>query len=51
MRFLAAVVLVVILLVGAFKLAGMKLPILDYPLGGPMTQPVIHVNQDPDLFP
>jgi len=51
MRFLLAVALVVILLVGAFKLAGLRLPILDYPLGGPMTQPVIHVNQDPDLFP
>ena len=51
MRFLAAVVLVVILLVGAFKLAGMRLPILDYPLGGPMTQPRIVIDQDPDLFP
>jgi hypothetical protein len=50
MRFLAAVVLVVILLVGAFKLAGMRLPILDYPLGGPMSQPRIEIV-DPDVFP
>lgn len=51
MRFLLAVVLVVIVLVGAFKLSGMQLPILDYPLGGPMTQPRIVIDQDPDLFP
>jgi hypothetical protein len=29
----------------------MQLPILDYPLGGPMTQPRIVIDQDPDLFP
>jgi hypothetical protein len=51
MRFLAAVVLVVILLVGAYKLTGMQLPILDYPLGGPMTQPRIEIDPNPDLFP
>ncbi len=51
MRFLLAVALVVILLVGAFKMAGLKLPILDYPLGGPMSQPRIVIDQDPDLFP
>jgi hypothetical protein len=51
MRFLLAVALVIIVLVGAFKLSGMHLPILDYPLGGPMTQPRIVIDQDPDLFP
>jgi hypothetical protein len=51
MRFLLAVALVIIVLVGAFKLSGMQLPILDYPLGGPMTQPRIVIDQDPDLFP
>ena len=51
MRFMLAVALVIIVLVGAWKLAGLQLPILDYPLGGPFQQPVIHVDQDPDLFP
>ncbi len=49
MRFLLAVALVVILLVGAWKLAGLELPILDYPLGGPMQQPIIEINEQPDL--
>jgi len=51
MRFLAAVVLVVILLVGALKLAGLQLPVLDYPLGGPMSQPRIEIDPNPDVFP
>ena len=50
MRFLLAVALVVVVLVGAWKLAGFQLPILDYPFG-PFQQPIIHVDQDPDLFP
>jgi len=49
MRFLLAVVLVVAVLVGAFKLSGMQLPILYYPLGGPMQQPIIEINEQPDL--
>ena len=51
MRLLAAFLLVLLLLGGGMKLAGMQLPILDFPLGGPFQQPVIHVDQDPDLFP
>ncbi|HSE95243.1 MAG TPA: hypothetical protein VLD61_05090 [Methylomirabilota bacterium] len=51
MKFLLAVALVVIVLVGAWKLAGFQLPILDYPLGGPFQQPIIEINQDPDIFP
>jgi hypothetical protein len=51
MRFLLAVALVVIVLVGAWKLAGFQLPILDYPLGGPLQQPIIEINQDPDILP
>ena len=51
MRFLASVVLVVALLVAAAKLSHIQLPILDYPLGGPMAQPQIVIDQDPDVFP
>jgi len=51
MRLLAAFLLVLLLLGGAMKLAGMRLPILDFPLGGPFQQPIIEIDQDPDLFP
>ena len=38
--------LVALLLIGGgMKLAGMQLPIFDYSLGGPMTQPHIQVVQ------
>jgi hypothetical protein len=40
--------LVLLLIGGGLKLAGMQLPILDYPLGGPMGQPRI-VIQQPNL--
>lgn len=41
--------LVLLLLIGGgMKLAGAQIPILDYPLGGPMAQPHIQVVQ-PDL--
>jgi hypothetical protein len=40
--------LVLLLIGGGMKLAGMQLPILDYPLGGPMTQPKIEIVE-PDL--
>ena len=41
--------LVVLLLIGGgIKLAGAQIPILDYPLGGPMAQPRIEVQQ-PDF--
>jgi hypothetical protein len=39
-KLVLAVVLVVIVLLGALKLSGMALPILDYPLGGPLNQPI-----------
>jgi len=51
MKLLAAFLLVLLVLGGAMKLAGMSLPILDYPLGGPFQQPIIEIDQDPDLFP
>ena len=41
--------LVVLLLIGGgMKLAGAQLPILDYPLGGPMQQPQIEIVE-PDI--
>jgi hypothetical protein len=48
MRLLLAFLLLLLLVGGGLKLAGMQIPILDYPLGGPMTQPNIDVVQ-PDL--
>jgi len=49
MKLLLAFLLVLLLLGGAMKLAGMALPILDYPLGGPFQQPIIEINEQPDL--
>jgi len=40
--------LVLLLIGGGLKLAGVQLPVLDYPLGGPMAQPRI-VIQQPNL--
>jgi hypothetical protein len=40
--------LVVLLLTGGIKLAGAQLPVLDYPLGGPMQQAQIDVVE-PDI--
>jgi len=40
--------LVLLLIGGGLKLAVMQLPVLDYPLGGPMAQPRI-VIQQPNL--
>ena len=48
MRFLLAVLLLVLVIGAGMKLAGVRIPILDYPLGGPMAQPHIDVVQ-PDL--
>jgi hypothetical protein len=47
----ALVLFLILLLIigGGLKVAGMQIPIFDYPLGGPMAQPVIHVKQAPDL--
>lgn len=49
MKLLAAFLLVLLLLGGGMKLAGMALPIFDYPLGGPFQQPIIEINEQPDL--
>ncbi len=40
--------LLVLLIGGGMKLAGMQIPILDHPLGGPFSQPRIDVVE-PDL--
>jgi hypothetical protein len=48
MRILLVFILLLLVVGGSMKLAGMQIPILDYPLGGPMAQPHIDVVQ-PDL--
>lgn len=45
MKALVLFVLALALIGGGIKLAGMQIPILDYPLGGPMTQPQIDIQQ------
>jgi len=48
MKALLLFLLVLLVIGGGLKFAGMQLPILDYPLGGPLSQPNIQVVQ-PDL--
>ena len=36
---------VLVLIGGGIKLAGAQIPILEYPLGGPMQQPQIEIQQ------
>ena len=48
MKLLLFFLVVLALIGGGMKLAGQQIPILDYPLGGPMAQPHIEVVQ-PDL--
>ena len=48
MKLIVLFFIVLLLIGGGLKLAGMQLPILDYPLGGPMAQPRI-VIQQPNL--
>jgi hypothetical protein len=45
MRWLILFLVVLVLIGGGIKLAGQQIPILDYPLGGPMAQPKIEVKQ------
>lgn len=45
MRWLILFLFVLLLIGGGMKLAGQQIPVLDYPLGGPMTQPRIEVQQ------
>ena len=48
MKALLLFLLVLLLIGGGLKLAGSRIPILDYPLGGPLQQPQIQIVQ-PDL--
>ena len=45
MKLLFFFFIVLLLIGGGIKLAGQQLPILDYPLGGPMGQPQIEIHQ------
>jgi hypothetical protein len=45
MRLFVMFLIVLLLIGGGIKLAGAQIPILDYPLGGPMAQPRIEVQQ------
>jgi hypothetical protein len=48
MRWVIFFLLVLLVIGGGMKLAGMELPLIDYPLGGLMGQPQYDVQQ-PDL--
>ena len=48
MKLLLFFLVVLLLIGGGMKLVGAQIPVLDYPLGGPMQQPQIEVHQ-PDL--
>jgi hypothetical protein len=45
MRLFVLFLFVLLIIGGGMKLAGAQIPILDYPLGGPMAQPGIEVQQ------
>jgi hypothetical protein len=45
MRLLVLFLFVLVLIGGGIKLAGAQIPILDYPLGGPMAQPKVEIQQ------
>jgi hypothetical protein len=45
MRLFVLFLFVLLLIGGGIKLAGAQIPILDYPLGGPMAQPGIEIQQ------
>ena len=48
MKFLLFFFVVLLLIGGGMKMIGAQIPVLDYPLGGPMQQPQIEIIQ-PDL--
>jgi hypothetical protein len=45
MKLLLFFLVALVLVGGAIKLAGQQIPILEYPLGGPMAQPKIEIVQ------
>ncbi len=51
MRWLLLFFFVLLLIGGGMRLAGAQIPILDYPLGGPMAQPQIQVQQPDTNLP
>ena len=48
MRWLVLFLVVLLLIGGGMKLAGQKLPVVDYPFGGLFTGPRVEIQQ-PDL--
>ncbi|HET6379805.1 MAG TPA: hypothetical protein VFH63_02060 [candidate division Zixibacteria bacterium] len=48
MKLLLVFFLALLIIGGGLKLAGAQLPVIDYPLGGPMQQPQIEIVE-PDL--
>ena len=48
MRWLLLFLVVLLLIGGGMKLAGQKLPVIDYPFGGLFTGPRVEIQQ-PDL--
>jgi hypothetical protein len=48
MKLLLFFFVVLLLIGGGMRLIGAQIPVLDYPLGGPMQQPQIEIQQ-PDL--
>ena len=48
MRWLVLFLFILLLIGGGMRLAGAQLPVIDYPLGGPMGQPRYEVVE-PDL--
>jgi hypothetical protein len=51
MKLLLFFFVVLLLIGGGMKLAGAQIPVLDYPLGGPMEQPQIQIQQPNLNFP
>jgi hypothetical protein len=45
MRLFVFFLFVLLVIGGGMRLAGAQIPILDYPLGGPMAQPRIEIQQ------
>ena len=45
MRAILLFILLLLIIGAGLKIAGMQIPVLDFPLGGPMAQPQIQVRQ------
>jgi hypothetical protein len=51
MKLLLFFFVVLLLIGGGMKLAGAQIPVLDYPLGGPLAQPNVEVVKPDIHFP